>query len=466
MGDLADLSAVDMLAAFTKRAVSPVDVARAVIERIAACEPHLNALYAYDPDAALAQAAVSEGRWMAGTARALEGVPITLKENIRSIGVPVPLGTAATQLVPALDDAPPAARVRAAGAVLIAKTTMPDYGMTSSGVSSFHALTRNPWDVGKNPGGSSAGAAAAAAAGYGPLHIGTDIGGSIRLPASWCGVFGLKPSFGRVPIDPTYYGRVAGPMTRTVRDSALLMRELSKPDDRDPTRLPPMAIDWLALERSFKGVKIGYHGQAGCGMAVDGQVSAVFDAAIETLKDAGAVLTPITPFFTRQMLDGMDRFFRQRAWQDLSALSPEARVRVQPYIRDWASAAQRYTGTDVFDGASQMMAMRQAAVNAARPFDFVISPVAPVPAFSATMASPVNDPERPFEHIAFTLPYNMSDQPAASINAGYTAQGLPIGVQITGQRFDDLGVLQLAHGFETLRGRQRAWPVFDPPPTG
>ena len=154
-------------------------------------------------------------------------MPVTIKENIRTRGTPVPLGTAATILAPAADDAPPAARLREAGTVLLAKTTMPDFGMTSSGLSSFHPLTRNPWDLSKNPGGSSAGAGAAAAAGYGPIHIGTDIGGSIRLPASWCGVFGLKPSFGRVPIDPTYFGRVAGPMTRTVRDAALAMRELS-----------------------------------------------------------------------------------------------------------------------------------------------------------------------------------------------------------------------------------------------
>ena len=156
-----------------------------------------------------------------------------IKENIATKGVPVPLGTAATELVPAAEDAPPAARLREAGAVLIGKTTMPDYGMLSSGLSSFHALTRNPWDLSKGPGGSSAGAGAAAAAGYGPLHVGTDIGGSIRLPAGWCGVFGLKPSNGRIPITHPYYGRVAGPMTRSVADAALMMQVLSRPDARD-----------------------------------------------------------------------------------------------------------------------------------------------------------------------------------------------------------------------------------------
>ncbi len=174
----------------------------------------------------------------------LDGVPLTLKENIATAGTPLPLGSAATELVPAARDAPPAARLREAGAVLLAKTTMPDYGMLSSGLSSFHALARNPWNLALTPGGSSAGAGAAAAAGYGPLHLGTDIGGSIRLPAGWCGVFGLKPSHGRIPIHPPYAGRVAGPMTRSVADAALMMGPLSRPDARDPTSLPWQDIAW------------------------------------------------------------------------------------------------------------------------------------------------------------------------------------------------------------------------------
>ena len=183
----------------------------------------------------------------------LDGVPTLLKENIATQGVPMPVGSAATELVPMAEDAPPAARLREAGAVLLGKSTMPDYGMLSSGLSSFHPLTRNPWDLSKNPGGSSAGAGAGAAAGYGPLHVGTDIGGSVRLPAAWCGVFGFKPSLGRIPIKPPYAGRVAGPMTRTVRDAALLMRELSRPDWRDSMSLPWQDIAWDDLDRDAEG---------------------------------------------------------------------------------------------------------------------------------------------------------------------------------------------------------------------
>src|SRR3954464_616232 len=211
VASLHDLSAVDLIAGFRARQFSPSEVLEDVLAHIAVWEPHIKALYAFDSDGARATAKASTERWQKGEpAGPLDGVPVTIKENIATKGVPVPLGAATTKLVPAAADAPPAARLREAGAVIFSKTTMPDYGMLSSGLSSFHPLTRNPWDLSKNPGGSSAGAGAAAAAGYGPFHIGTDIGGSIRLPASWCGVFGLKPSFGRIPIDPTYYGRVAG----------------------------------------------------------------------------------------------------------------------------------------------------------------------------------------------------------------------------------------------------------------
>ena len=215
MTALHDLSATELIARYRDRSLSPVEVTRAVLDRIAAWEPHLHATYALDGEAALAAARVSEARWLRHVSAgenvgALEGVPTMIKENIATAGTPVPLGTAATDLVAALRDAPPAARLREAGAVILGKTTMPDYGMLSSGLSSFHGLTKNPWDLSKNPGGSSAGAAAAVAAGYGPLHLGTDIGGSVRLPAGWCGIFTLKPSLGRIPIDPPYAGTKEG----------------------------------------------------------------------------------------------------------------------------------------------------------------------------------------------------------------------------------------------------------------
>jgi aspartyl-tRNA(Asn)/glutamyl-tRNA(Gln) amidotransferase subunit A len=456
----ADLSATALLAAYQARSLSPVEVMLDVIARVDVAEPKLNALYGFDPEAALVAAAQSEQRWQNGTARGLEGVPATVKENIATKGVPVPLGSAARDLTPAAADAPPAARLREAGAIIFAKTTMPDYGMLSSGLSSFHKLARNPWNTALNPGGSSAGAGSAGAAGYGPLHVGTDIGGSIRLPAGWCGLVGLKPSHGRVPVDPAYYGRVAGPMTRTVADAALMMRELSKPDARDPTGLPPQAIDWSNLALDLKGLKIGLMLEAGFGLDIEPETAAIIEGAARLLEQAGAVVTPVGPPLTRDMIDGLDLFWRQRAWTEIGVLPPDKEALILPYILDWARGGMDLTGAQIFHGFSQMGVMRDALLATCQPFDFVISPVSPVPTYAAELASPIHDPARPFEHIAFTVAANMSEQPAISVHAGMTSAGLPVGLQIIGARFDDIGVMRLAQAFETFRPPMPEWPAI------
>src|SRR5918995_3267567 len=274
MTALHDMTAGELIANYKAKKLSPVEAVNAVIAHIETWEPKLKALYAPDFEGARKAAKASEKRWQAGRPQGgLDGVPITIKENIATKGVPVPLGTAATDLVPAADDAPASARVREAGAVILAKTTMPDYGMLSSGRSSFHPLTRNPWNLAWNPGGSSAGAGAACAAGYGPLHLGTDIGGSVRLPACWCGLVGLKPSLGRIPVDPPYVGRCAGPMTRTVDDAALMMCVLSKPDRRDGTSLPAdSSLHWKTLDKSPRKLRIGLMLNAGTGQALESGV--------------------------------------------------------------------------------------------------------------------------------------------------------------------------------------------------
>ncbi len=459
-----ELSATELLAEYRAKTLSPVEALRDVLDHVGSWEPHLKAMYRLDAEGALASATRSEHRWLRGEPRGpLDGVPITIKDNIATKGVPVPLGTAASDLAPAPADAPPAARVREAGAVILGKTTMPDYGMLSSGLSSFHPLTRNPWDLRKNPGGSSAGAGAAAAAGYGPFHIGTDIGGSVRLPAGWCGIFTLKPSLGRVPIDPPYIGRVAGPMTRNVADSALLLSVLAKPDARDHMSLPykPLPAEVTPLEP--EGLRIGLLLEAGCGLPVDPEISAAVEEAARVFARAGAAVEPMRPFFTREMLDGLDHFWRMRAYLDVSTLPEEKRARALPFIVDWAMSAANFSGVKTFRDFSQIMATRQAAVAACAPYDYVLSPVSPVPPFAAEWPCPSNDPKRPLDHIAFTVPYNMSEQPAASINCGATTDGMPIGLQIAGKRFDDVGVLRIARWYEDARGEQRPWPQ---PPEG
>ncbi len=459
MTQIHDMSAVELLAAYKSRKLSPVEAVDAVIARIEAWEPKLKALYAPDFGSARRAAAESAKRWQKGApVGALDGVPITIKENIATQGVPVPLGTAATELIPAAADAPASARVREAGAVILAKTTMPDYGMLSSGRSSFHPLTRNPWNLAWNPGGSSAGAGAAAAAGYGPLHLGTDIGGSVRLPACWNGIFTLKPSLGRVPVDPPFFGRAIGPMTRTVADSALLMAELYKPDARDHMNLPPATIDWNAGPLEPKGLKIGLHLDAGSGLPVDPEVKDAIEAAARLFALAGAVIEPVQPFLSPDMLHLQDLFWRVRSWVDFSALSHARQAKVLPFIADWCRGGADVSGTMVIKGVNNYMAIRAATTRATQPFDFVISPVSPVPTYAAEWETPTNDVNRPLEHISFTMPYNMSEQPAASINCGYTREGKPIGLQIAGHRFDDLGVMRLSRWFESARGAPKAWP--------
>jgi aspartyl-tRNA(Asn)/glutamyl-tRNA(Gln) amidotransferase subunit A len=456
---LHDLSAVDLLAGYRAKQFSPSEVLDEVLAHVAVWEPHIKALYLLDPDGARAVAKASTDRWQksepVGT---LDGVPVTIKDNIATKGQPVPLGAASVKLVAAEKDAPPAARLREAGAVIFSKTTMPDYGMLSSGLSSFHPLTRNPWDVSKNPGGSSSGAGAAGAAGYGPLHLGTDIGGSVRLPACWNGLVALKPSLGRVPIDPPYVGRVAGPMTRTVDDSALMMNVLSRPDRRDGMSLPAHEINWKALEKSPRKLRVGLMLDLNVGQPPEKEVREVAVQAAKAFESAGAVVTEIDSILTREMLDGLDHFWRARMWDDLSKLSPEGRAKVLPYIHAWGESGAKLSGVDVIRGFNQTMAIRAAAAKLFCDLDYVVSPVSPVVNFPAEFAAPINDPAKPFEHICYTVPWNMSENPAVSINGGYDKKGFPIGVQIVGRRFDDIGVLGMAKAFEGLRGPQRPWP--------
>ena len=456
---LHDLSAVDMMAGFRARQFSPSEVLDDVLAHVALWEPHIKALYAFDPEGARVVAKQSTGRWQKGEpAGALDGVPVTIKDNIATKGVPVAMGTATTKLVPSEVDSPPAARLREAGAVIFSKTTMPDYGMLSSGLSSFHPLTRNPWDLRQNPGGSSAGAGAACAAGYGPLHLGTDIGGSVRLPACWCGIVALKPSLGRVPVDPPYVGRVVGPMTRNVDDAALMMSVMAKPDRRDGMSLPPDNINWKALDKSPRKIRIGLLLDPGVGQALEEDVRDVVVKAAKAFEGAGAVVTEINGILTRQMLDGLDNFWRARLWDDLSQLQPAERAKALPYIVKWAETAAKLSGVDVVRGFNATMAIRAAAGKLFADLDYVISPVSPVVKFAAELAAPLNDPNRPFEHICYTVPWSMAENPAISINGGYDAAGFPIGVQIIGRRFDDIGVLGMAKTFEGLRGEQRPWP--------
>lgn len=465
MTDILEFSTRRLITAFKSRELSPVEYMTALISRIDASEPKVHALWLYRPELALESARASEKRYLDGEQKGLlDGVPVSVKELIATKGDHVPQGTAAVTPFAAAEDAPTAARLHEDGAIIYAKTTCPDYGMLSSGMSSFHQLSRNPWDLSQNPGGSSCGAGSAGAAGYGRLHIGTDIGGSIRIPAGWTGLFGLKPSFGRVPIDPYYTGRVAGPMTPTVDDSALLMQVITRPDWRDATSLKFEEIGWQAGPADLRGKKIGLMMEGGCGNTVHPEIAEAVQNAAKLFEENGATIIPVSPVLTREMLDGLDKAWRARVWSQMRNLDADARERVLPYIREWAEAGAHVGGPDVAAGFEQIFAMRRATNEALHGLDAILSPVNPDRSYSAELPSPTNDPARPFEHIAFTVPWNMGEQPAASIHCGMTSTGIPIGLQIVGHRFDDLGVLRLSRAWEEMRGPISDWPRFDRAP--
>jgi aspartyl-tRNA(Asn)/glutamyl-tRNA(Gln) amidotransferase subunit A len=459
--DVATLSATEMTAAFAAGSVSPVEVHDAVQEVVERREPVLNAFWERDPDRSRAAAVASESRWRAGEPMGpLDGVPVTVKENLARAGVPMPSGNAGVEPVVPTADSPVTARLLGSGAVVLGSTVMPDWGMLSSGVSSLHGITRSPWDPSLTTGGSSSGAGAAAAGGYGPLHVGTDIGGSIRLPGTWLGLATLKPSAGRVPLDTPYLGRCAGPLTRTVADAALLMEVISRPDPRDWTSLPPQEIRWRDLDGDVAGLRVGLHLDAGCGGAVDPDIARVVEAVGATFAAAGAHVEPVPPFMTPELLDALDLFWRVRSYKDLAALPPERQALVLPYVRDWCLVGAGVTGARVLECYELVMRMQAVTVAATAPYDVVVSPVAPVAAFAAEQPMPYPDDGRGMRHIGFTAPYNMTGQPAATVNAGFLADGRAVGVQLSGRRFDDLGVLRAAHWYEANRpaGAVPDWP--------
>jgi aspartyl-tRNA(Asn)/glutamyl-tRNA(Gln) amidotransferase subunit A len=459
--ELATMSAVDMVSAYAAGTLSPVDVHHAVQAVIDRREPVLNAFWVRDPEASLDAARASEARWAAHQPLGpVDGVPVTLKENVARKGVPMPAGSAGVRPVVPERDAPITERVLESGGVLLGSTVMPDWGMLSSGVSSLHGITRSPWNPDWTTGGSSSGAGAAAAGGYGPLHIGTDIGGSIRLPGTWLGLATLKPSTGRVPLDAPYLGRAAGPMTRTVADAALLMTVVSRPDPRDWSSLPPQQLDWSLPPADPAGLRVGLHLDAGCGGPADPAVLEAVRRAAALYEEAGAVVEPLEPFMTQELLDDLDLFWRVRSWNDYQALPIDRKRQVLPYVADWCHGGADVAGSRVLDCYQQIMQIQARTVTATERFDLVLSPVAPVAAFAADQPMPFMEPGKGMHHIGFTAPYNMSGQPAATVNCGFTADRRPIGVQISGRRFDDVGVLRAAAWYEQHRPADAvpSWP--------
>lgn len=441
-----------LLAGYRDRSVSPVEVARDILADIERREPVINAFTDLDPEQVLRDAAASERRWASGAPLGpIDGIPCTVKENLYRAGVSAHAGSLAAVVSTPTRSSPIVERILESGGVIIGSTTMPDWGMLSSGVSSRNGITRSPWNPELTVGGSSSGAGAAAAAGFGTFHVGTDIGGSVRLPATWLGLATLKPSDGRIPLDNPYQGRAAGPLAQSVADVALAMSVLTRPDGRDYTALPPEDIDWGDLDVDLRGARVGLHLDPGAGMPVDPDVSAAVRAAADLYSDAGAEVVELAPFIDDTVLHDIDTYWRVRFWRTYRLLSPAAKAQVLPFISTWVHGGADVSGARALECAESISELRRRTVEATLPFEVVLAPVSPVAAFPAEWPMPWGDDDRGMAHVAFTVPYNMSQQPASSINAGFTADGRTIGLQISGRRYADHEVLRHTAWFEAHR---------------
>lgn len=458
---LADLDAEQLNAAYSAGDTDPVEVVTACLRRIDQLEPMLRAVCDRFDEAALEAAEASRRRWEQGNPLGvLDGVPVTLKENQQVAGRPTILGSAATPPVPASRNAPVMDRALEAGACILGRTTMSELGMLSSGISSAHPITRNPWNLDWSPGGSSGGAGAASAAGYAPINLGSDIGGSIRLPASWCGVAGFKPTYGRIAVDPPYPGRTIGPMGRKVGDLARAMSVLTGPDPADPWSLADDQTNWLDLSFDPKSHRVGLVLDVGDGAAVDPEVASVIRRAAEVFADAGAEVVELPPYLDPGTVNLIDKFWRASHWRRFNQLPPDRQSRMLPFIADWCRGASTITAVEALEAHDAQMTLGRSVLEATAGLDLILSPAAPGPAFPAEWPMPSNNVDKAMEHIPHCVGYNFAGMPAASINAGFTAAGSPVGVQIAAQRHHDRTALAAAAFFEAERPQDagRPWP--------
>ena len=455
--DLTACTATELLALYASGRASPVDAAQAVLERIEKLNPQLNAYCLVDGESALQSARASEARWRQGKpCGALDGVPVSIKDLILTRGWPTLRGSRTVDAKQAWDeDAPATARLREAGAVLVGKTATPEFGCKGETNSPLTGITRNPWDLSKTPGGSSGGTASAVAAGLGPLSVGTDGAGSVRIPAAFCGNFGLKPSFGRVPAYPlSPFGSVAhlGPHTMSVRDAALMMNVLKQADARDWTSLPPDASDYCAaLESGVRGLKIAYSPTLGYANQVDAEVAAAVQAAVRELQALGAHVEQVDPGI-EDPLDITTGLWFVGAWTVWNTLTAQQQAVVDTDFQAEAVRGAEFSALDI-----QRLHLRRAALGShmrqfMQRFDLLVTPTVAVPAFDARPAghSPMN-PHTMLGWTPFSYPFNLTQQPACTIPCGLTRAGLPVGLQIVGPMFGDALVLRAARAYEGVR---------------
>ncbi len=447
-------SAAKLAKGYKSKKFTPVDVAKACLAQVYKHDAALNAVCHLDEKTTLAMAETSAKRWKAGKPLSpLDGVPVLIKDLLLIKGWPTLRGSKTIDREGDWSvDAPSVARLRESGAVFVGLTTTPEFGWKGVTDSPLTGITRNPWNPALTPGGSSGGSSAALAAGYAPLALGTDGGGSIRIPAAFTGTFGLKPSFGRVPAWPlSPFGTVAhiGPMTRTVEDAAIMMNAITQPDNRDWFSLPYDDTDYAyKLKRKLKGLRVAYSATLGY-VNVDPEIAALVKQAVCMLQKLGAEVTEIDPGFADPA-----PIFRTLWWSGarslLAHLPDDKKQLLDPALADVVEQAASITAEDLMTATAARGILGSDMRLFMQDYDVLVTPTLPIVAFEAGKLQP-DDPDAQGKWVnwtPFTYPFNLTQQPAASVPCGFTQSGLPAGLQVVGRMFEDRQVLRVCAAYE------------------
>ena len=465
--DLCFTPASELRALIAKKNLSPVELMTAVLARIEALEPRLNAFAHVTGDSAMAAAKDAEAALANGADLGpLHGIPVTIKDLVVTAGIPTEYGSHTRKGNVPEASSPFVTRLESAGAISLGKTTTSEYGWKGVSQSPLTGITSNPWKPGYNAGASSAGAGAAAAAGYGPLHQGSDGAGSIRMPSHFSGIFGLKPTYGRIPCWPISNNDQVthmGPMARTVLDAALMLHVMAGPHSWDYTSLEGEPADYPSrCADGIAGLKVAYSPDLGHA-PVDPEVADLVSKAVQSFSDLGATVEEVTPPFGP---DGPDliRFFWSAHVLRYAEFLAEWEERMDPGLVACIRAAERFSAEDY-------MIMRQRKLDYVYSvhrwfddWDLLLTPAVSVAAFPANQLQPSHWDQHPWDWITwaeFSYPFNFSGSPAASVPCGFTDEGLPVGLQVVGKRFADLTVLQAAAAFEAIRPWADKRPTLD-----
>jgi len=454
MTDISQLSAAELLRLYRRRDVSPVEVVRDALDRIARFEPQINAFVLVDEDGALAAARASEARWSKGEPiGSVDGLPATIKDIIDVKGQPTRKGSLVTPATPATHDAPAVARLKEQGAVLLGKTTTPEFGWIGACHSPLTGITRNPWNLARTTGGSSGGAAAAALLNLGVLHLGTDGAGSIRIPSAFSGTFGIKPSYGRVPTYPASTFTVLahqGPLTRTVSDAALMLNVIGQPDARDTTAWNTPAPDFrIGLEDGVRGLRIAWSPRLGYVKDLDAEIEAAARKAAQVFADLGAHVEEADPGFA-EPIEILKKIWYAVASTLVDDVPPLEREKMDVGLRRMAEQGRRYSLADYLSAHTQRAELAQHMLRFHQRYDLLLTPQMPVPAIEAGRVTPADGRfgDEWINWSPYTYPFNLTQQPAASVPCGFSSGGLPVALQIVGPlRREDM-VLRAARAYE------------------